>query len=147
MGYVIGRVTADNHEWLLAKYYGEAKVAGDTARASEIAAYYVAHVRQSVANARVVAQAKLGRDVVHVLLLHANTLGADHVGDVLDALVADRAEFVTLETALKDPVYAMPNAFEGWGGISWLYRVAPVSKSTPWDDSTMAEIRSKFGKR
>lgn len=144
LGYQIARVTAANHEWLLARYYAEAQAAGDEARANEIADYYVEHVRASVANARAVARDKLGRDVAHVLLLHANTLAADHMGRALDALSSDGAVFVPIEKALADPVYALPNAFEGRGGISWLYRVAPISR-TPWDDATMTEIRARFG--
>jgi len=144
-GYTIARVTADNHEWLLSRFYGKAKAGSDVERTTEIATYYVAHIRQSLTNARAVAREKLGRDVAHVLLLHANELGADHVGEVLDALQADGARFVSVEVALADPVYARSNSFEGWGGISWLYRIAPVSTSTPWDDHTLEEIRARFG--
>lgn len=144
-GYQIARVSADNYEWLLARHYGEARAAGDEGRAAEVADYYVAHMVASMQHARQHAKEKLGRDVAHILLLHANTLGADHLGRVLDALIEDGAVFVPVQTALADPVYSRPNVFEGWGGVSWLYRIEPLTTETPWSNAALKEIRHRFG--
>jgi peptidoglycan-N-acetylglucosamine deacetylase len=52
-----------------------------------------------------VAHSVAGRDVAHVLLLHANALAADHLGQVLDDFRARGVVFVTLSEALSDPIY------------------------------------------
>ncbi|MFH1469659.1 MAG: alpha/beta fold hydrolase [Pseudomonadota bacterium] len=144
-GYTIGRVSVDNHEWKLAELYGKALANGDTERAAAISAYYPQHILAAVANFRAVSRRKLGRDVAHVLLLHDNALNADHLDDLLTALEGGGARFVPLEEALADPVYALPSAYEGKWGISWLYRIAPVDTETPWDDAAWEEIRARFG--
>jgi peptidoglycan/xylan/chitin deacetylase (PgdA/CDA1 family) len=143
--YRIARVTVDNHEWLLARYYGEALKKGDTKRSAEIGNDYIQHVRAAMANARTLATQNIGRAVSHILLLHANALARDHLGRLLDALAQDGAVFVSVEKALADPVYGMSNRFEGFGGINWLYRVTPETPVTSWEDASMAEIQARFG--
>ena len=57
-------------------------------------------------HAREVGRERFGREVRHVLLLHANRLNADHLDRLLEILARDGARFVPLETALADPIYA-----------------------------------------
>lgn len=144
LSYTIGRVSVDNHEWKIAKLYGQAVAAGDQARADELADYYVEHILTGVAHYRVVAQRKLGRDIDHVLLLHANGLNADHMDRLLTALEADGARFIPLSEALADPVYAQPQAYEGKWGYSWLYRIAPLDDDRSWDEASWKEIEAEF---
>ncbi len=144
LGYTIGRVSVDNHEWKIATLYGEALAAGDGERADALADFYVEHVLSAVENFRAVAQRKLGRDVTHVLLLHANALNADGLDRLLVALEGAGASFVPLSTALADPVYALPQAYEGRWGLSWLYRIEPVDEERPWDDASWTEIGARF---
>ncbi len=145
LGYAIGRVSVDNHEWKIASYYGEALQAGDKARADELAAFYVRHIVTGVHNYRAVAKRKLGRDIDHVLLLHANALNADHMDAMLTALEADGARFVPMAEALKDPVYAQPQAYEGQWGLSWLYRIAPLDDERAWDEAEWKAIEARWG--
>ena len=132
LGQRIGRVTADNHEWKYAQLYGQALQAGRAEAAQALADGYVDHLLQALEHASATARAKVGRDVDHVLLLHANALNAHHLGRALDALRDAGAVFVPLATALADPVYARPDAYVGPGGISWLYRIAPVTPHQEW---------------
>lgn len=145
LGYAIGRVSVDNHEWKIADYYGQAVVAGDQPRAEALADYYLEHMLAGVDNYQAVAQRKLGRDIDHVLLLHANSLNTDQLDRLLTALEADGARFVSLGQALKDPVYALPQAYEGKWGYSWLYRIAPLDDDRAWDDASWQEIEARFG--
>ena len=62
-----------------------------------------------------------------------------------DILAADGARFVPLAEALQDPVYALPQTYEGRWELSWLYRIEPVDETHPWDDATWNEIETRFG--
>ena len=144
LGQTIAHVTIDNHEWRLAQLYSEAVAAGDDARAEAVRGEYVPHLLAATANARAVAQEKLGRDVAHVLLLHTNALSVELAGPLMDALAAEGARFVTLSEALADPVYALPDAYVGPAGISWLYRVEPVVGHWTWEDETWTDLEARY---
>ncbi len=61
----------------------------------------------------------------------------------LNALAADGAVFVPLNTALLDPVYSMPDLYIGSRGWSWLYRIAPLDPiDASWDDAEAARVES-----
>jgi hypothetical protein len=58
-------------------------------------------------------------------VLNAYALNADWLGTFLDALEGRGYTWVSLETAMEDPVYDRPvNGWTGRGGISWLHRWA-----------------------
>jgi hypothetical protein len=61
-----------------------------------------------------------GREIRHVLLLHANSLNADRFGALATALVRRGYRLVTLAEALEDEVYHLPDTFVGAPGNSWL---------------------------
>lgn len=144
LGQTIAHVTIDNHEWRLAQLYSEALAAGDIARAEAVRGEYIPHLLAATANARAVAQEKLGREVAHVLLLHMNALSVELAGPLMDALAAEGARFVSLEEALKDPVYALPDAYVGPAGISWLYRIEPVVSAWTWEDETWTTLEARY---
>lgn len=139
-------VTIDNSEWALARVYGEALRAGDAERAAGIAEHYRAHLLEAVRHYEAVAAEKVGREIPHVLLLHANTLAADHLGTVLDELGAAGWSFVSLDAALADPVYQQPDAALTPGGWSWLYRIEPVvpDPAALWDDPAYRGILERW---
>ncbi|MCB9761845.1 MAG: polysaccharide deacetylase family protein [Alphaproteobacteria bacterium] len=146
MGLTIARVSVDNHEWKLADLYAKALAAGDADRAEDIARAYALHVLDATRHFRRLGRAQEGREIDHVLLLHANTLAADHLGWLLDALRADGADFIPLEQALKDPIYAKPDRFVGTGGVSWLYHTDPSGfHADNWDDAAWARLAARFG--
>ncbi len=92
------------------------------------------------------ARRKFGRDVDHVLLLHANVLVADRLGALLDSLSARGFTFVSLEEALSDPVYARPDGYTGPHGLSWLYRAEPATpEDVAWDEAREAALRRAVG--
>jgi len=75
----------------------------------------------------------LGRELPHVMLLHANRLNAEMVGDVLAMLKRRGYRFIALDEALKDPAYQQPENYAGPGGFSWIQRWA-ITKGTPNKD-------------
>jgi peptidoglycan/xylan/chitin deacetylase (PgdA/CDA1 family) len=131
LDYVVTPVTAATSEWLLAGYYETAVERRDAALMSDLVAAYVEHMVGTLATARDFAAHKVGHDVAHITLAHVNRLAADHLADVLAALRARGASFISLPEALADPVYALPDAYVGGCGCSWLARIAPPL--TPMD--------------
>jgi hypothetical protein len=68
---------------------------------------------------------KLSRDLLgyepkQVLLLHGNWLEAEHIGELLDMLQKRGYQFVTLEDALSDSAYSMPDEYVGEEGCGWI---------------------------
>ena len=142
----IAHVSIDNSDWILAVAYGEAVMAGDSARAAAIGHAFVEHIIRAAEHYREVARQKLGREVPQVLLLHANLLVSDYVGELLDRLRAEQGfRFVSIETAQDDPVYSRPDEYTGEGGLSWLYRMQPASpEMATWDDAEARRLREEW---
>ena len=143
MGYRNGHVSIDNSDFIVERSYVRARQAGDERAVAAITTAYVEHMRTMVRHARQVAQRKLGRDVAHVLLLHVGQLNAEVLDRLLLALEADGAEFVSLETALSDPVYGRADDYIGAKGLSWLYRIAPVDPADEaWDSAESIRLEA-----
>lgn len=149
IGYTVAHVTAATSEWLLAGYYEEALKKQDAALTRELSTAYVDHMLESLQAARDLALKRTGRDVAQITLGHVNRLTADHLPDVLAALRARGWQFVSLREALEDPVYAMPDAYVGGCGCSWLARFDPPL--TRDDDYVFGDyedqLRERFEKR
>ena len=122
LGVRVAQVSIDNEEWRLAAGYAKAEPIAQV----KIAAAYVQHFRDASQHFRELATAKAGREIKHVLLLHANMLAADHLGSALDALRDDGWQFIPLDEAMADPVYALPDVYTSTFGPSWLHRIEPV---------------------
>jgi len=120
-GYTVAPVTIDNGDYIFADVYFKAKKRGDAETARRVAEAYVPYMEGMFDYFERLASAVAGREIKHVLLLHANELNADHF-DALAAMIKRRGySFVTLEEALKDEVYRLPDP-QTKGGVSWLHR-------------------------
>jgi peptidoglycan/xylan/chitin deacetylase (PgdA/CDA1 family) len=65
-----------------------------------------------------------GREIKQIFLMHANFINSDYFDDLAQMLKARGYKFVTLENALKDEAYKLPDNFVRNNGISWLHRWA-----------------------
>ncbi len=145
LGLRTAHVTVDNSGWLLTQADARAMRAHDAALREDVRRAFLHHIIAAVEHADRVARRKVGRPVAQVLLLHANTLVDHGLGTLLTALSARGVAFVSLEEALRDPVYARPDDYVGRKGLSWLYRIAPASpEDARWDDAQADSIRSRF---
>ncbi len=124
LGYEIAPVTIDNSEWIFAKAYAVALQKGDAASAAKVRGAYVPYMESKVDYWERQSRQLLGYEVRQILLFHANALNADALPDLLGMLKRRGYEFVSLEDALRDPAYALPDGYTGGGGISWLHRWA-----------------------
>jgi peptidoglycan/xylan/chitin deacetylase (PgdA/CDA1 family) len=66
---------------------------------------YLAHVLDCAGYFRRLGEALYGRDIPHVLLLHANELNACCIDELVHRLRTEGYQFVDLSVALADPVY------------------------------------------
>lgn len=143
LGSVIAPVTINTGDWILDDPWVAALRSGDDEAAERIATGYVDHVARAAAHYRTVAGERVGRDVAHILLLHANALLADRLDAVLTRLREEGFRFVALEEALRDPVYALEDDYVGPEGLSWLYRIPPADPSAhAWDLEEAARVRA-----
>jgi peptidoglycan/xylan/chitin deacetylase (PgdA/CDA1 family) len=149
LGYSIAHVTAATSEWLLANYYEQALKKQDAALVEEVTGAYVEHMVDSLEAARELAVRKVGKDVTHITLAHVNRLAADHLDDVLAALHARGWQFVSLQEALADPVYSLPDRYTGGCGCSWLARIEPAltREDTYVFGDYEDQLRARFDKR
>jgi hypothetical protein len=61
-----------------------------------------------------------GYEPRQILLLHASNLEADHIGELLDVLRKHSYRFISLQEALGDPVYSLPDTYVGEEGTGWI---------------------------
>lgn len=121
-GYQIAPVTHDNMEWVFAREYSKALVAGDTEKARRVADEYVPYMERMFEFFEQLSVELFGREIPQVLLVHANLLNGDHFPRVVEMMKRRGYQFVTLEDALKDEAYRHPDNYAGPVGISWLQR-------------------------
>jgi len=122
--YTNAPVSIDNSEWVYAAAYSDAKKAGDTQLMSKLADSYIEYMKETVAHFETVSQELLGYQPKHILLLHANELNADTLPRLADMIRARGYSFISMEEALTDPAYALPDEYVSTNGISWLHRWA-----------------------
>jgi len=122
-GYRIAPVTLDASDWMFSSVYDDAWMSGDFALQRQISASYLTHADRMFDHCEKISKQLMGYEPKQVLVLHANLLGADHIAD-LAALMRKRGyRFITLENAVGDSAYGLPDTYVG-PGTSWLYHWA-----------------------
>lgn len=123
-GYRIAPVTIDNQEWIFARAYDHAHLRGDSELKRRIATEYVAYMDSIFGYYEGQSRALLSYEIPQVLLLHANRLNAEAMDPLVAAIRARGYQFVTLDEALEDEAYRLPDEYVGRAGITWLHRWA-----------------------
>ena len=120
-GYTIAPVTIDNNDSIFAAVYGDAKARGDEEAMKRIADAYLLYMDGIFDFFEKLSVDTLGYEVKQTLLLHVNDLNADHFDDLVGMMKRRGYSFISLENALKDNAYRLPDAQEKQG-ISWIHR-------------------------
>ncbi len=120
----IAPVTVDNSDWIFARAYDNAILAGDSTLMKKIGASYVKYMEDYFAYYESQSLELLGYEVAQTLLLHANTINADYLGELLTMLAGRNYQVVSLDEALQDKAYQQTENYTGEGGISWIHRWA-----------------------
>jgi peptidoglycan/xylan/chitin deacetylase (PgdA/CDA1 family) len=130
-GYRIAPVTLDGWDWAFAGIYEDAKKRNDTELQQKIVKDYLGYHDAQFAYFEQLSQKVVGYEPKQVLLLHASNLEADHIGELLDVLRKRGYHFVTLEEAIADPAYSLPDTYVGEEGTSWLEHWAITAGKIP----------------
>lgn len=121
-GYRVAPVSMENSDWEFAEPYDQALAQGDRAQAAHIRAAYLDFTASTVAWYRKAATGLLGREPAFVMLLHASRLNAASIDDLAKIFAANDLHPITLDRAMRDPAYAIPDDYAGPDGDEWLTR-------------------------
>ena len=130
-GYRIAPITLDGWDWMFAGLYEDAKKRNDSAMQQQLVKEYLAHHDASFAYSEQLSASIVGYEPKQILLLHASNLEADHIGELLDVLRKRGYRFITLEDALSDPAYSLPDTFVGEEGSGWIEHWAITEGKIP----------------
>jgi peptidoglycan/xylan/chitin deacetylase (PgdA/CDA1 family) len=115
-GYTVAPVTFDDADYMFASLYMRPEYRDRVREA------YVPYMESVAASFEAASVAVAGREFPQILLLHANQLNADLMPELLAMYRRRGYTFVTLDEALADAVYALPDTYVGRNGFSWIHR-------------------------
>jgi peptidoglycan-N-acetylglucosamine deacetylase len=119
-GYHIAPITFDAWDWMYAPVYDDAKKRSDTKLQDDLVKSYLSYSDSVFAYDEQLSKQILGYEPKQIILLHGNNLEAEHIGDLLDVLRKRGYRFITLEDALSDQAYGLPDTYVGEEGTGWL---------------------------
>jgi peptidoglycan-N-acetylglucosamine deacetylase len=119
-GYRIAPVTMDAWDWMYSGVYEDARRRGDTALQQQLVSSYLSYTGAVFDYYEKFSKDLIGYEPKQILLLHGNWLEADHIGELLDVLRKRGYHFVTLQDALSDAAYSMPDEYVGEEGTGWI---------------------------
>lgn len=119
-GYRIAPVTMDAWDWMYAGVYDDARRRGDTALQQQLVSSYLSYTSQVFDYYEKFSKELIGYEPKQIILLHGNWLEAEHIGELLDLLQKRGYQFVTLQEALSDAAYSMPDEYVGEEGTNWI---------------------------
>ena len=119
-GYRVAPVTVDAWDWMFGTVYEDAKKRGDEKLEQELVRSYLAHTEAVLNWTEQLSRELVGYEIKQILLLHANQMEADHLKDLLDLFRKRGYHFISLEDALADPAYSLPDTYVGNEGTDWL---------------------------
>lgn len=123
-GYTIAPVTFDNGDYIFSRAYDIAFDRGDKKLMREAGDAYVKYMEAKLDYWERQSVELFGREVTQTMLLHANFINSDYFDDLARMMKKRGYRFVTLEEALRDEAYKLPDTYTGPAGISWLHRWA-----------------------
>ena len=123
-GYTVAPVSVDHTDYMFASAYANALRAGDGALAARVKQAYIAHLEPALDYFEKLSRDVTGGEHPQILLIHANQLNADSLGEMLAIMRRRGYSFVSLEEALKHPAYALKDGYVGSPGIVWQHRWA-----------------------
>jgi peptidoglycan-N-acetylglucosamine deacetylase len=119
-GYRIAPITMDAWDWMYAGVYEDARRRGDAALEQKLVDSYHDYTNQVFDYYEKFSKDLIGYEPKQILLLHGNWLEADHIAELLDLLRKRGYKFITLQDALGDSAYSMPDEYVGEEGTSWI---------------------------
>lgn len=128
-GYQVAPVTMDAWDWMYAGVYEDARKRGDAALQQRLVSSYLSYTTTVFDYFEKLSKDLVGYEPRQILLLHANWLEADHIGELLELLRKRGYQFITLETALEDGAFSQPDEYVG-GGTGYIEHWA-ITRGAP----------------
>ncbi len=148
-GYRIAPVTMENSDWMFAEPYDDAIARHQDDRVKRIRAEYLSYTDRMVGWYAKAGHSLIGRPMAFVMLLHVTRLNADCMDDLAAIFKRHSLHPVSLDKAMRDPAYQIPDPYVGKDGIEWLERWSlTLHKDLPWDDfaDPPADIQAEYKK-
>jgi hypothetical protein len=105
-GYVTTPATIQSPDRLFAQIYCGALADGNVACVSLVKASFFSLLLDQTTRARAEATRAAGRDIKHILVVHANQLTCDTLGEMLNWFRGLGARFIPIDEALSDSYYS-----------------------------------------
>ncbi len=122
-GYAVAHVSVDTDDFAYNLQYEKIYQSADSIEYVRLGNEYIDHVMERLHESERLADDLMGRKIKHILLLHANRLNGAYLSDLLSELSAEGYSFVSLDEALADPIYSIPESYAGPQGLSYLERL------------------------
>ncbi len=120
MGYRNLPVTIATFDWFYDERLRERLRQNPMADLSDLRSAYLEHVLDTCDQAQGLAKRLLGKDPVHVMLLHHTLLNAMYLRDLIRTLKANGWKFAAPEDVWTDPLYALePKAPNAGSDLLW----------------------------
>ncbi|HEY8562390.1 MAG TPA: polysaccharide deacetylase family protein [Pyrinomonadaceae bacterium] len=110
-GYKAVPVTIDTMDWMFLAAYAKALKEKDKAFQKRVSDDYLRFVALRIDAGEKIANNLFGRQIKHILLLHANELNADNFAALADIFKDKGYRFITVEDALQDAAYRFPEKY------------------------------------
>jgi peptidoglycan/xylan/chitin deacetylase (PgdA/CDA1 family) len=105
-GYRVAEVTIDFYDWAWNAPYGRCQAQKNEAAIQALRESYLGNARVWLQWADAAAREAFGRPIPHVLLLHVGAFDAVMIEELLTLYERLGVEWIRLEEAISDPVYA-----------------------------------------
>jgi peptidoglycan/xylan/chitin deacetylase (PgdA/CDA1 family) len=120
-GYRIAPVTMEHSDWWFADLYSRLMARQDLANADKVRAASLEYLDTMLDYHEGLTRKLFQRDIAHVFLLHANSLNALILPDILERFRRRGYRFVSLTQALRDAAYQTEDRYQGAQGPVWLH--------------------------
>ncbi len=122
--YTEAPVSIDNDDYIFAYAYNKAMLKKDEKLMQQIGNEYVDYMEKKLLYFESQSGKLLERNVKHILLLHANAINADYLGELANRFREHGYTYISMEQALSDDAYQKEiTTYNDWG-ISWIDRWA-----------------------
>ncbi len=109
-------MTFDNSDYMFAKAYLRPELRDRVIRD------YIPYLESVVAFFETRSVEVVGREFPQIMLLHASELNARTMPEILAMFRRRGYRFISLNDALRDDAYRLPENYVGTGGFSWIHR-------------------------
>jgi peptidoglycan/xylan/chitin deacetylase (PgdA/CDA1 family) len=110
-GYRAVPVTIDTMDWMFLAAYAKSLKEKDKALQKRVSEDYLKFVALKIDSGEKIAGGLFGRQIKHILLLHANELNADNFEALIKIFKEKGYQFITVDEALQDSVYRFPDKY------------------------------------